>query len=57
MPTYTYACALGHSYEEVRTMAEEQRVFFCPECKNVLNRVFYAPPVTFKGRGFYSTGG
>lgn len=57
MPTYEYRCALGHTYEETRPMSESQRVFFCPECGNALNRVFSTPPIQFKGRGFYSSGG
>ena len=57
MATYEYRCALGHYYEETRGMVESQRIFFCPECSNVLNRVWTAPPITFKGAGFYSSHG
>ena len=57
MATYEYRCALGHSYEETRGMAEGQRIFLCPECNNVLNRVWSAPPITFKGSGFYANHG
>jgi putative FmdB family regulatory protein len=57
MPTYEYRCGLGHVYEETRSMTEEQRLHFCPVCGNVINRVFSTPPITFKGKGFYSNGG
>ena len=38
-------------------MAEGQRIFLCSECNNVLNRVWSAPPITFKGSGFYANHG
>jgi hypothetical protein len=57
MPTYEYKCDNGHLYSEVRLMTENSSVSTCKEegCLLELKRVFSAPPVTFKGPGFYST--
>jgi putative FmdB family regulatory protein len=57
MPTYEYKCDNNHFYSEVRLMTENSSVSTCKEegCLLELKRVFSAPPVTFKGSGFYST--
>lgn len=40
-------------------MTEEQTIFTCcaPMCEAELKRIWDKPAVSFKGRGFYSTGG
>lgn len=59
MPTYDYICPNGHPYSETRSMADSQVRETCPkpDCNLQLNRVWRTPTITFKGRGFYSTGG
>lgn len=60
MPSYEYKCAdNGHLYIEQRSMSEDQQRKVCPQpdCKSELIRVFNSTIVTFKGKGFYSTGG
>ncbi len=57
MPTYEYKCSEGHVYTEVRGISEETKVTECPECGKPLNRIFSAPPITFKGSGFSKTHG
>lgn len=57
MATYDYICSNEHSYVEERPMTAEQIVTNCPECGELLRRVFNTTPIMFKGRGFYSTGG
>lgn len=59
MPTYDYVCPNGHPYSETRSMTALQARETCPEpdCNLQLKRVWRTPVITFKGRGFYSTGG
>jgi putative FmdB family regulatory protein len=57
MATYDYTCSNGHSHTEERPMTADQLIIYCPECGELLRRVFSDTPVLFKGRGFYSTGG
>lgn len=59
MPTYLYVCELGHEYEEIRGMSEEQRSSICirPDCGTKLIRKFSAPPISFKGSGFNASKG
>jgi len=59
MPTYNYRCTTGHPYSEYRGMTDPQQRTTCPkpDCGATLLRVFESTPITFKGRGFYSTGG
>lgn len=57
MATYDYICPNEHVYVEQRPMTADQIVTECPECGELLKRLFGNTPVLFKGRGFYSTGG
>ena len=59
MATYEYICDKGHEQIQERSMTEEQTTFTCcaPKCNALLKRVWDKPAVSFKGRGFYSTGG
>lgn len=55
MPTYEYKCKENnHTYVEIRSITEDQKVDVCPEekCGSPLIRVFAAPPITFNGAGF-----
>lgn len=57
MPTYEYKCENGHTYTEVRPISSEQVTTICVEegCESKLNRVYSAPPISFKGTGFHTT--
>lgn len=57
MPAYDYTCEDEHLYTESRSMSEEQKVTVCPVegCGKVLVRIWQSTPVTFNGKGFYST--
>jgi putative FmdB family regulatory protein len=54
VPTYEYRCAAGHQYEkrEGFDAPAKQR---CEKCGKSANRVIFAPPIVFKGSGFYKT--
>jgi putative FmdB family regulatory protein len=57
--TYEYICVRGHENLIERPMSEPEGNPTCsaPECSESLKRVFSTPSISFKGRGFYSTGG
>jgi putative FmdB family regulatory protein len=59
MPTYAYECPNGHPYEERRSMSDDQQRTICPkpDCAQPLRRVYDAVPISFKGKGFYSSRG
>ena len=54
MPTYEYRCTAGHQYEkrEGFDAPPKQR---CERCGKAASRVIFAPPIVFKGNGFYKT--
>ena len=54
MPTYEYRCASGHETEVFAKMTDPP-LKKCPECGKKVERVLFAPPIHFKGSGFYST--
>jgi putative FmdB family regulatory protein len=54
MPSYEFICENGHTYTEVRSIHEDQKVFKCPECDAELKRVFESTPVSFRAGGFYA---
>ncbi len=54
MPTYEYRCAAGHETEVFAKMTDPP-LKKCPECGKKVERVLFAPPIHFKGSGFYST--
>lgn len=55
MPTYEYACeGCGNRYEKREGFDAPARQK-CPRCKKAAQRVLFAPPVVFKGSGFYKT--
>ena len=57
MPTYEYVCDAGHTYEEVRSIHEDQQQTSCPQdgCDLPLKRKFNATSTILKGSGFAST--
>ena len=58
MATYEYLCPFGNEMVTItRGMTEEEVIPKCENCDTDMKRVFIAPPVKFKGAGFYSTGG
>ena len=55
MPTYEYRCTnCGHQFEMRQGFDAESRQG-CPQCGNVAKRLLFAPPIVFKGSGFYVT--
>lgn len=55
MPIYEYLCpqcSLRYERREGFDASSTQR---CPTCGGTARRVFHAPPVLFKGSGFYVT--
>ena len=54
MPTYDYRCDEGHRYDKREPFGSppEQP---CDECGRTARRVIHAPPVVFKGSGWYKT--
>jgi len=55
MATYEYICEDKHVSVEIRGMTEEQQIEKCDLCDKPVRRLFTAPPVQFKGTGFYSS--
>jgi putative FmdB family regulatory protein len=55
MPTYEYACIdCKHQYEK-REGFDAPALQKCPKCEGTARRVIHAPPIVFKGSGFYVT--
>jgi putative FmdB family regulatory protein len=55
MPTYEYACPLGHEFEKFQRMTDRPRAR-CPECGRVARRrISGGAGLVFKGSGFYIT--
>ena len=55
MPTYGYRCdSCGNEFDLKQSFSAEPEQQ-CPVCSNTARRRFYAPPVIYKGSGFYTT--
>ena len=54
MPTYEYRCSAGHQYEK-REGFDAPAKQKCERCRRQASRVISAPPIVFKGNGFYKT--
>lgn len=53
MPRYEYACKCGEVFYIDRSIHDPDENPVC-KCGEQMKRVFFAPPITFKGSGFYS---
>lgn len=54
MPTYDYRCDQGHRYDKREPFGSPSEQP-CDECGETARRVIHAPPVVFKGSGWYKT--
>jgi len=55
LPTYAYRCeSCGNQYEKRESFSAPARQK-CPDCGKQAQRVLFAPPIVFKGSGFYKT--
>ena len=55
MPVYEYLCsACANRYEKRESFSAPARQK-CPRCRKAANRILQAPPIVFKGSGFYAT--
>jgi len=55
LPTYAYRCeSCGNHYEKRESFSAPARQK-CPACGKQAQRVLFAPPIVFKGSGFYKT--
>ena len=54
MPTYEYRCVAGHQYETRESFSAKPRQK-CTVCGKQADRMLFAPPIVFKGSGFYAT--
>jgi putative FmdB family regulatory protein len=56
MPTYEYVCEqCGKKFEKLVHFDEDPDKVVCPEGHLHVRRVFSAPAIVFKGKGFYIT--
>ena len=55
MPKYEYACKSCGERLEVMQSFTDDPLTECPACGGVLRKVFSAPAISFKGKGFYRT--
>lgn len=56
MPKYDYKCDKCTDVIEIVKSISEDHPTKC-NCGGNLSQIFHATPVTFKGSGFYKTGG
>lgn len=56
LPTYEYHCPSCKATYELRQGFDAETTHICEECGNgTAKRVLHAPPVVFKGSGWYVT--
>jgi putative FmdB family regulatory protein len=56
MPTYNFVCeTCGSKFEKFMRFSESLLTVECPNHHTQVRRVFSAPAVVFKGKGFYVT--
>lgn len=54
MPTYEYHCPACNATYDLRQSFSAETTHVCEECgKGTAKRVLHAPPVVFKGSGWY----
>ena len=56
VPTYHYRCkSCGYDFTEQQSFTDDP-ITICPEChEEQVRKVYSAPPIEFKGHGFYRT--
>ena len=55
MPTYEYQChKCGHVFEVQQSFADEP-ISKCVSCRGKVRKLFSAPAIIFKGKGFHCT--
>lgn len=52
MPVYDYQCKCGFHTSVARLIDEVEQKPICAKCNLVMSRVFFAPPIQFKGSGW-----
>lgn len=56
VPTYEYQCSKCKAVYDLRQGFDAETTHTCEECgKGIAKRVLHAPPVVFKGGGWYAT--
>ena len=55
MPQYDYQCTACENRYEKREGFDAPARQPCPKCGGQAKRILYAPPIVFKGSGFYVT--
>ena len=55
LPTYGYQCSACDKRYEKREGFDAPAQQKCQFCGKPANRILYAPPIVFKGSGFYKT--
>jgi putative FmdB family regulatory protein len=56
LPTYEYQCNKCKAVYDLRQGFDAETTHVCEECgKGTAKRVLHAPPVVFKGSGWYAT--
>jgi putative FmdB family regulatory protein len=55
VPTYEYRCADCQNHYETREGFDAPPTQACPRCGGRAKRILFAPPIVFKGSGFYVT--
>jgi putative FmdB family regulatory protein len=56
MPTYVYVCeTCGDKFEKVMPFDQDHDAVACPEGHRHVHRIYNAPTIVFKGKGFYVT--
>jgi putative FmdB family regulatory protein len=55
VPIYGYKCDNCGNVFDMRQTFEDEPRYECPQCQHIARRTFHAPPVIYKGSGFYTT--
>ena len=56
MPVYLYVCTeCGEQFELWQSFQDAGKQAICPKGHKQTRKVLFAPPVVFKGSGFYAT--
>ena len=55
MPTYSYRCTQCGNAFDIQQKFTDDTLTECPSCQGALRKVFSAPAISFKGKGFYRT--